>query len=423
MSLSGFQIEPPSGDLAKDLGQQRRVLLRRGEQCSQVRAVGEDGSRSIEFVASTDGVKRDGNRVRIGDVAVDGFGFDFSNFAKNPAMLWAHSYEQPPVGSWTSWRIDHSGGARSLVATASFATHEFAETIYQLYLAGHMRAVSIGWTPITYEPLRDKSGSQVGWDFLESELLEISAVPIPADPDALATAVQRGLIGAESLERFLRVSQLGDISRGHAYVLDHRERDAEPEAMVGDDDVMATEPMAMPDEEETPLEAKGLDAEDLLRAVQTLADLAQQHAALGVAIETLAERLDVDAGGDLLAGLADLESETQAFHALVASLTAVVSHGDAPATDYDEPEEGDAFEAMLAGWVEGRDEGRDEGRVGKKVSAERAGRLGEARDALRSALEILSSVLGEDEHDDQAEGRIAAIGRSRRYVAALLGNL
>ena len=153
--------------------------------------------------------------------------------------------------------------------------------------------------------------------------------------------------------------------------------------------------------------------------MQTLADLAQQHAALGVAIETLAERLDVDAGGDLLAGLADLEAETQAFHTLVASLTAVVSHGDAPATDYDEPEEGDALEAMLAGWVEGRDEGR----VGKKVSAERAGRLGEARDALRSALEILSSVLGEDEHDDQAEGRIAAIGRSRRYVAALLGNL
>ena len=55
------QIVAPSGSLSRDLENQRPVLIRRGTQC-EVRAV-EDEERVIEFVAATEGRKRDGHEV------------------------------------------------------------------------------------------------------------------------------------------------------------------------------------------------------------------------------------------------------------------------------------------------------------------------------------------------------------------------
>lgn len=224
-NLTRLGVDAPSGDLVRDLKDGKRVLLRRGTHCTVVREAPDLGERTLRFIASTDGIKRDGNRVRN-----DAGSWDFGNFSKNPVMLWTHDYgsadrpPMPPIGSWVDWTVERdTNGNSSLVMSGRFATHEFADLVYNLYLEGHMRAVSIGWTPLEFEEIL-QDGKFIGWDFKRNELLECSAVPIPADPDAIMVAAQRGLIPERALSHF---TNWMSPSRGIAYVLDSRER---PEA-------------------------------------------------------------------------------------------------------------------------------------------------------------------------------------------------
>ena len=220
--LRQIGIAAPSGNLSRDLKEHKKILLRRGQPCIRVTRAPDMGARVLTFVCSTEGIKRDGNRVRN-----DPGSWDFTNFAKNPVMLWTHDYgsserpPMPPIGSWVNWGIEPDGnGNNSLVMSGRFATHDFADLIYNLYLEGHMSAVSIGWTPLEYREIVH-DGSFLGWDFFRNELLECSAVPIPADPDAIMVAAQRGLIPASAMERFANWTHP---SRGLAYVLDSRDR-------------------------------------------------------------------------------------------------------------------------------------------------------------------------------------------------------
>lgn len=217
--LKRLGVEAPSGDLARDLKDGKRVLLRRGQPCVEVRAAKDLGDRVLTFVCSTDGIKRDGNRVRN-----EANAWDFGNFSKNPVMLWTHDYGSPdrpplpPIGSWVDWRVERTDSGSALVMSGKFANHDFADMIYNLYLDGHMRAVSIGWTPLEYQEIVE-DGRFVGWDFTRNELLECSAVPIPADPDAIMIAAQRGLISEGNMDHFRNWTTT---SRGVAYVLDSR---------------------------------------------------------------------------------------------------------------------------------------------------------------------------------------------------------
>lgn len=221
MSKTKLGFDVPTGNLVRDLSTGKRIHLRRGQD-AKVRKSAE-GERAIEFVCATDGVKRDNNRLR-------NDGWDITSFAKNPVMLWAHDYNHPPVGSWRDWKIEEDeNGKPALAMTAVFADYEFARTVYDLYSAGHMRAVSIGWTPLEYEEMLDEEGRVIGFDFIKNELLECSAVPIPADPDALIKATSRGIITPDELGRFAQATRLGEVSRDVAYVLDHRDKRQEEE--------------------------------------------------------------------------------------------------------------------------------------------------------------------------------------------------
>ncbi len=218
--ITSSDLEKPSGDYARDLRDGKRVLFRRGAD-SEARAEDAD-DRVLEFVASTDGVKRDGNRVR-------NEGWNFDNFAKNPVFLWGHDSgggdtpPLPPIGSVIRyWVEDGPDGGTRLMIRVKFAEHELAETVYRLYQQGHLRAVSIGWAPLEYEPILDAEGAQIGWDFLRNELLEVSAVPVPSDPDALMIAAASGSLPQEQMGAFARALRTRDQG---CYVLDHRALD------------------------------------------------------------------------------------------------------------------------------------------------------------------------------------------------------
>lgn len=118
----------------------------------------------IRFVASTPGKKRDG-------MALDPNRWKLDNYRNNPVVLWVHDYNGkiPPIGRANVW-ID----AGKIYTDVTFdQDDEFARQVESKYRRGFLHAVSVGW-----DDLRDANG--VWYD-----LLDISAVPVPADADAL----------------------------------------------------------------------------------------------------------------------------------------------------------------------------------------------------------------------------------------------
>jgi len=229
--LGLFGLDAPSGgdrrSLKRDLDDGRRILLRR-PGVAEIRAI-DKKSREVEIVASTSGVKRDGNAIYHSDAA-----WDFTNFAKVPAMLWSHDYGSAfappglPTGFWRSWGIEKYKGSKALCMRGYLEDDEFPEKIWRRIQSGSIRAVSIGWNPLKFEELLDDTGQQAGWVFTLNELYECSWVVIGADPDA---GVRNSLQAYEGLtEQELDAfngRRVHEFSRGVAYVLDHREAPTE----------------------------------------------------------------------------------------------------------------------------------------------------------------------------------------------------
>jgi HK97 family phage prohead protease len=174
----------------------------------EVKEVGAPEERTLEFIGSTDAVDR------YGDV-VDVQGWDLKNFKKNPVILFAHNYSQPPVGK----AIDVQKGDKGLTFRVHYPTdeeinaagwpanHPTPETVYRLYKSGLMKAVSVGFQGLKSEPIRgevDESGFQprTGTHYLKQELYELSMVPVPANPEAVMNAVQKGIITADQAKAF-----------------------------------------------------------------------------------------------------------------------------------------------------------------------------------------------------------------------------
>jgi len=95
---------------------------------------------------------------------------------------------------------------KQLKATAEFydgpGPHgEFAQEVFDLYAMGFMRATSVGFRALAPVELRrgdpdpDTNFQPVlGLLFDGQELMEFSAVPVPANPNALATFAAKGLM-------------------------------------------------------------------------------------------------------------------------------------------------------------------------------------------------------------------------------------
>ena len=170
------------------------MKLTRKDLDFEVKAVGNPEDRTLEFIGST------GHVDRYGDIIEPG-GWDVKNYLKNPVFLWAHNYGAPPVGK----AVKVKKTADALVFQVQFATAEeyaFADTIYRLYLGGYLKATSVGFQDLEREPIIDKKneGRQTGWRYLKQELYELSAVPVPANPNALMNAVQKGVLSQEEAQ-------------------------------------------------------------------------------------------------------------------------------------------------------------------------------------------------------------------------------
>lgn len=124
--------------------------------------------------------------------SLDPAGADMKNFKKNPVVLFAHNYSEPPIGKALWIKKDGKG----LLSKVQFAKTAFAEEIFGLYKDGFMNSFSVGFQPTEWEDNNDKSGKSKKPDrvYTKWELLEYSAVPVPANPEALALAMQKGVM-------------------------------------------------------------------------------------------------------------------------------------------------------------------------------------------------------------------------------------
>ena len=138
-------------------------------------AVAERAAGPVTFVLSTDEVDRHGD-------VVSADGWRLEAYRENPVLLWAHDYRHPAIGrAATVWVEPHR-----LLAKIEFAPSVFAQEVASLYAAGFQWGVSVGFRPLRWEERRDsRSGALVGLRYLEQELLEVSAVPVPANRSAL----------------------------------------------------------------------------------------------------------------------------------------------------------------------------------------------------------------------------------------------
>ncbi len=158
--------------------------------------------RAIRFVLSTDDVDRHGDII-----SADGWVLD--SYRENPVLLWAHNYRQPAIGRAAKvWTEPHR-----LLANMEFAPTEFAQEISSLYRSGFQWGVSVGFKPLRFEERRDeKTGAFLGLRFLEQELLEVSAVPVPSNRSALCRSDQPDLNALTALWPVL-ASQVDELAK------------------------------------------------------------------------------------------------------------------------------------------------------------------------------------------------------------------
>jgi hypothetical protein len=152
----------------------------------------DDENRCFTAIGSTPVVDRQGD-------VVEQDGWDLENFKNNPVIPWAHDYYQPPIARATS--VGVSDGVLQFVCQfPPEGLYPFADTIWNLYRNQFMFAFSVGFIP--EEP--EEGYSWDGNTFAKCELLEISAVVVPANPQALALAAKMGVIDTAQTKQLIK---------------------------------------------------------------------------------------------------------------------------------------------------------------------------------------------------------------------------
>ena len=158
------------------------ILLRASARGEPLAAA---SGRSVTFVASDPSVGRDMHTIQPG-------AWQTANFLRNPVFLWSHRADEPPIGRVTNLYTTARARLMAAVEYAERDAYPFADTIDQLVKQGFLSAVSTGWIPLEWKAARDRSRPG-GLDFTLVELLELSQVPVPALPTALAAGRAAGV--------------------------------------------------------------------------------------------------------------------------------------------------------------------------------------------------------------------------------------
>lgn len=145
------------------------------------------GERRVLFTISREVVDRDGDILRAN-------GIDLTNYSKNMVFLGFHNSRDFPLGKvekvWVEGdrvkAIVYFPTVEELSSNPEQASEKakLVDFTYHCYKTGMLNAVSVGFIPLEWIETEN------GFDILKWELLEFSAVAVPANQDAIAEAVK-----------------------------------------------------------------------------------------------------------------------------------------------------------------------------------------------------------------------------------------
>jgi len=178
----------------------------------EVREAGTGGTQgadasgaTLDFVASTATLDRYHE-------VIEPAGWRLEAYRRNPVFQNAHNYGDVlfTLGKALFTEVRAVGDRQALCQRIQFATdvNPVARIAYGLYKGGFLNAVSVGFIPLRWEDggaAGAEAGASARRRYLEQELLEVSAVAIPANPDALALGVKSGAVVKADLEATLEL--------------------------------------------------------------------------------------------------------------------------------------------------------------------------------------------------------------------------
>jgi len=215
-----------------------------------------ESNGTFDVVISTDDIDRHGEIVRQS-------GLNTESFMKNPVVLFGHNSWGLPIGVCTEISKEERDGKMVTRAKGVFASHAQAQGQRELYDMG-VAATSIGFIE------KEREGNMI----TESELLEFSFVPIPANPHVHAIR-EAGLDIAELAAKGLLVADLktgddvavnqDDDKENDDAILDNENDDNADDAENADDAAADENIDSESDDEESDTEPT--DVEKILSAI------------------------------------------------------------------------------------------------------------------------------------------------------------
>jgi hypothetical protein len=162
----------------------------------------------LDFIASDETLDRYGE-------VISASGWRLDTYRRNPVFQNAHQYGDILFTLGKALITEVRPGATNsasphLFQRIQFATdiNPFARVAYGLYRARFLNAVSVGFVPLRWQDAGPAKGSGSAGPtcrrkYLEQELLEVSAVGIPANPNALALGLKSVAIEKSDLREAL----------------------------------------------------------------------------------------------------------------------------------------------------------------------------------------------------------------------------
>ncbi|EEF62092.1 HK97 family phage prohead protease [Pedosphaera parvula] len=162
----------------------------RGQVAVQVSVPDDAAGDCIDMRASDETLDRY-------DEVIKASGWMLDNYVKNPVIQNCHQYGDIIFTIGKALKTEVRGN--TLVQRWQFATdvNPMAKIAYGLYKGGYLNTSSVGFIPLDWT-----NGTRAGEPsrtYLKQELLETSAVGIPANPNALALALKSGAIEKSDL--------------------------------------------------------------------------------------------------------------------------------------------------------------------------------------------------------------------------------
>jgi HK97 family phage prohead protease len=138
----------------------------------------ETEDRVLRFIGSDESVDRDNEKILVD-------GWVLTNYKKNPVVLVNHNFYDLPVAKTKKvWKDVEN---KRLMFDVQFATPEessIGDTLYKLYKGGYMTSTSVSFRPYPDSIVYGDGEKQPRRVYTKQELLELSLVSIPANPNA-----------------------------------------------------------------------------------------------------------------------------------------------------------------------------------------------------------------------------------------------